>query len=245
MTKLAKNICKPKLSGKGQAANNEKMIQHNALVNIVCWLERNPHKIVDTWSLLSSNLIHSAKKDHSVMWNKGYRHIWRIPSYWRASFLKARRPDIFTPSYLQKLDAHDDNQNNILFLMEIGMDQKDALPATLLNNETCAKVLHEGAALIGARLENIPATDVHVEGTLDWHKLGQYTITFAEDGKLEAIRLRSSQIGVVPSVFVVTRDFVLVDNFSDMGAKIVYKHEHDHRAPPLHLLRQAAGASPT
>lgn len=155
------------------------------------------------------------------MWNKDYRHMWRIPSYWRAAFIKTSRPDIFTTDYLQKLDARDDSQIKNLFVMEVGLDQKDALPSILLNKDICAKVLHERATNIGSRLANIPAAQFAPSGVLDWHLLGQYTITFDDDSKFSEIRHRSGSVAVVPSVIVLTRDFMLVDNYSDMAANIV------------------------
>lgn len=98
---LAKRVPKPRLSAKSHAGNSEAVARYTALCKIIEWLELHPDRIVATWSLIESQDAAGSGKDpkalrESARWNAEYRHVWRLPLYWVASWLAQRYPSVFT-----------------------------------------------------------------------------------------------------------------------------------------------------
>lgn len=222
---LAKKIPKPRMC-KDWQANNAAQMQYEALCKINMWLEMNPTKIIHTWNLLSSSVGSSSSsskpESDQPFWNAEYRQIWRLPNYWCASFLQTRRPDVFTKSYLDQLERQDTTNIPKLFRMEVGLELKDPLPSVCLNKEVCSATMVARAVMLGNRLSQILADRFPSNGKLDWHALGRYVLEFGADGKLSSVKHKSGVVGTVPEFYVITVDFKLIDNHSDMEARVEY-----------------------
>ena len=219
LSPLAKKIPKPRL-GKDLQDNNKKILQRNALVKIVDWLERNPEKIVDTWAAIQADLVKDKKVvDKDGPWNKDYRHIWRLPDYWKAQFLQKRCPDVFTTATLKSLEEMDDNNIKNLFSMEVGLDPHDPLPRPCLDKEVCYRTFNARAEMLGGRLRSLPPGSIRPGCKLDWSEIGVFTLHFT-DKKCVLLEHVSGAEGTLPEHIMITTAFVLIDNHSDMKAKV-------------------------
>lgn len=154
---LAKKVPKVKLT-KDPKENNTLIMQRYALMNAITWLQKNPDRVMDTWMMIAAlDQQKQVKRPESLEWNSEYRHIWRLPDYWKAQFLQSRLPQIFTDSYIKTLENAGEGLIKRLFALETGLDDNDPLPRLCLNKLICARTILQRAKECGNRLSSLSA----------------------------------------------------------------------------------------
>ena len=236
LTWLAKRFAKPKQS-KDAAESQQTLLNYEAFVRIIMHLEKHPSKARDAWALMTSRSMSSPAKSNaeaSNMWNPEYRAVWRLPIYWRATFLAKRRPDIFTKEYLQKMEAENPLNVTRIFEFETNLDPNDALPTPMLHKDVCHETCKERADLCGSRLSNTKASAFPDTGKIVFGpSFGAYILKFkeGEEGALDTVtHTGTAVVGVIPPVINITRNyFVVMNNHSDKHAVLIYKHDEKIR----------------
>jgi hypothetical protein len=91
------------------------------------------------------------------------------------------------------------------------------LPVECFDKKVCSKVFFERAKVLGKRLVSWKEKALSHDGSIKWGEGGCYKLKF-EAGKAIAISHVSGDEAKIPSHVTITKDFILMNNFSDSTA---------------------------
>lgn len=215
LTPFAKRLPKPQRTGSLQS-DCTKSIEHAAIQKIISLLQDHPSHALMTLASLQSNL---ATNDSTTddCWGSNVKALGKLPVHWVSQWLVDASQGELRQCDMEKMVEHDSQAAFTLFHFATQTKPGHKLPVECLDKKVCSKVFFERAKVLGKRLVSWKEKALTHDGSIKWGDGGCYKLTF-EDGKAKTITHVSGDSAKIPSHVTITKDFILMNNFSDSTA---------------------------
>ena len=215
LSPYAKKLPKPQRTGSLQS-DCTRSIEHEAIQKIISLLQDHPSHALMTLASLQSNLstIDSATDD---CWGPSVKTLGKLPVHWVSQWLVEASQGELRQVDMEKMVEYDNQAAFTLFHFATQTKPGHRLPVECLDKKVCSKVFFERAKVLGKRLVSWKEKALSHDGSIKWGEGGCYKLTF-EDGKAMAITHVSGDSAKIPIHVTITKDFILMSNFSDSTA---------------------------
>jgi hypothetical protein len=215
LSPYARKLPKPQRTGNLQT-DCTRSIEHDATQKIITLLQQHPSQALMTLANLQSTLTHTSAVTEDS-WGPGVKTLGKLPVHWVSQWLVEASQGELRQVDMEKMVEYDNQAACTLFHFATQTKPSHKLPVECLDKKVCSKVFFERAKVLGKRLVSWKEKALCHDGSIKWGDGGCYKLTF-EDGKATAITHVSGDTAKIPGHVTITKDFTLMNNFSDCSA---------------------------
>jgi hypothetical protein len=216
LSSYAKKLPKPLRTGSLQRDSTRSM-EHAAIQKIISLLQDHPSHALMTLASLQGCLsaMDSGTDD---CWGSNVKTLGKLPVHWVSQWLvEASQGELRQIIEMEKIVEFDNQAAFTLFHFATQTKAAHRLPVECLDKKVCSKVFFERAKVLDKRLVSWKEKALCQDGSIKWGEGGCYKLTF-DEGKAIAINHVSGDEAKIPSHVTITKDFILMNNFSDSAA---------------------------
>lgn len=216
LTPFAKRLPKPLRSGNLQV-DSTRLIEHEATQKVISLLQAHPSQSLLSLASLQTNLRCQASSDD--YWGSDVKNLMKLPSHWMSQWLVDASKGDLVQKDMEKIVEVDPQAPATMFHFATQTKPGHKLPDLCLEKQVCCRVFFQRARLLSHRLTGWKAKALNKDGSLNWGAGGCFTLEF-DEGRAVAIHHVSGDSATIPNHVHITKDFSLVDNWSDSCAAV-------------------------